>query len=82
MHVPLERNGVSALVQLRQSELEGPLHVPHETSQSTHTLLLLAYLATGVQDARQLAGGSKNGVADAQVEHSVAVGPKHVEQLA
>ena len=81
MHVPPERKGVFALVQLRQSVLDAPLQVPHDASQATQTLLLLAYLATGVHDARQLPGWLKNGVADAQVKQSAAVGPEQVAQF-
>jgi len=81
MQVPLERNGVAVLVQLRQSELVGPVHVPHDASHASQTLLALAYLPAVVQEARQLPGRSKKGVADAQFVHSLADGPVQVEQL-
>ena len=47
-----ERKGEAAFVQLKQSELEGPLQVPQVESQSTQTPLLLAHLPEGVHDAR------------------------------
>lgn len=81
-HSPLERKGVEALVQLRQFELPGPVHVPHEEWQGSHTLLALAYFPAVVHEARQLPGGSKNGVAEAQEVHSLAAGPVQMAQLA
>jgi len=80
-HMPLERKGVVMLEQLRQLEFEGPLHVPQEASHAMHTLLVFAYFPTGVHDARQLPGGSKKGVAEAQVRQSVEAVPEHVAQL-
>ena len=57
--VPSARKGVLAEVQLRQSEVPGPEHVPHAASQGWQTLLLSANLATGRHDARQAPGASK-----------------------
>ena len=78
---PLCRKGVAALVHVRQSELVGPEHVPHAASHARHTSLPLAYLPTGVHDARQLLGKSRNLCDAAQVVHSPAEGPKQVAQL-
>lgn len=75
---PSWTKGVLDDVQLTQSVLEGPLHVPHAPSHGTHTLLLLAYLATGVHEARHEPGASKNGYDEAHVVHSVDEGPEHV----
>ena len=61
--------------------LAAPLHVPQAASHATQTLLVLAYLPTGVQEARQLPGSSKKGVAVAQFTQSVSSGPEHVAQL-
>ena len=79
--VPAWRKGVAAEVHERQSELVGPSHVPHAASHASQTDEPLRNLPTGVHDARQLPGGSKKGVADAQVRHCVPVGPAHVAQL-
>jgi hypothetical protein len=81
-HSLLCRNGVDGFVQLRHSVLLGPLHVPHEPSHASHTPLPFAHFPVGVHEARQLPGGSKKGVTEAHVLHSVAAAPKHVEQLA
>ena len=43
-------------VQLRQSELAGPEHVPQAASQSWQTLLPSAYLETGRHEARHVPG--------------------------
>ena len=81
-HVPAWRKGAVVEVHDRQSELVGPSHVPHAASHAWQTDEPLRNLPTGVQDARQLPGGSKKGVADAQVRHCVPVGPAQVAQLA
>ena len=51
---PLEMNGALVLLQLMHSELAGPLQVPHVESQLLQTKLLLAYLPTGVHEARHV----------------------------
>ena len=68
-------------VQLRHSKLEGPVQVPHEASQARQTLLAFVYFPAVVHEARQLPGGSKNGVDDAHCVHSDAVGPEQRLQL-
>ena len=52
-------------VQLRQSELAGPEHVPQAASQGWQTLLPSAYLPAGVQEARHEPGALKKGDAEA-----------------
>ena len=54
MHAPDERNDLEGCVQLRHCVADGPLHVVHEASQGSHTLDVLAYLPTGVHEARQV----------------------------
>ena len=76
-HAPPYRNGAAALVHVRHSALEGPLHVPHEASQGWQTLLESAYLPLGVHVARHVPA-SKKGCVEAHVTHSVAAGPVHV----
>ena len=49
-HEPLEKKGVAPPLHERHCELDGPLHVVHEASQSTQTPLLLARLPRGVHD--------------------------------
>jgi hypothetical protein len=65
-------------VQLKQLVLEAPLHVLHDEWHAWHSLLVSAYLATGVQEARHVEGEFKNGYAAEQVEHSPAAGPVQV----
>ena len=67
-------------LQLMHSVLAGPVQVPHVMSHGAHTPLLLAYLPTGVHEARHLPL-SKNGVAAAQDVQSSPVGPEHNSQL-
>ena len=84
MHVPLWRNGVTADVQLKQSELDGPLQVPQAASQGWQMLLLSAYLPIGRHDERHVPDDApaelKKGEAGTQVLQSVANGPVHVAQ--
>lgn len=77
-HMLLCRKGVSAEAQLAQSELVGPVQVPHVAPQGWQTLLLSAYLPMGRHEARHEPGESKNGYEAAHVVHSVARGPEHV----
>jgi hypothetical protein len=72
---------VALCVQLKHSELDGPVHVPHDVSQARQTLLAFVYLPALVHEARQLPGGSKNGLDDAQFVQSDAVGPEQMLQL-
>ena len=77
-HVPLLRNGVLAEVQLTQSELLAPSHVPHAGSHGWQTLLLSEYLPTGRHDARHEPGALKKGKDAAHVAQSIASGPVQV----
>lgn len=54
MQVPLLKNGVVVLVQVRHWLFAGPLQVPQDASQGSQTLLPLEYLPSAVQDAWQL----------------------------
>jgi len=73
-------------VQLKQSELAGPEHVPQAASQGWQTLLPSAYLATGRHEARHvpgalggaLGGALKKGWEVAHATHSSLAGPEHV----
>ena len=86
MHSPLERKGALVPLHVMHSVLVGPLQVPHEASQGSHTPLLLAYLPTGVHAARQLPSRVprmlKKGVAAEHDVQSLAVGPSQSSQLA
>ena len=80
--VPDDKKGMAAFVQLRHWLAEGPEHVPQEPSHGSHTDDELAYLPTGVHEARQvLWAGSMKGVAVAQLVQSEAAGPRHSAQL-
>ena len=76
--VPPCRNGVLAEEQLTQSELVGPVHMPHVELHGWHTELPSAYLPAGMHEARHEPGASKNGKEVAHVTQSVADGPEHV----
>ena len=65
-------------MQLKQSVLEAPLHVLHDESHTWHSLLVSAYLATGVQEAKHVEGAFKNGYDVEQLVHSPAAGPVQV----
>jgi len=82
-HVPAYRNISVEPLQLRHSELEGPVHVPHDASHGWHSWELSAYLAIDTHDERQrpLEAMSENGVAAAQVVQSFSVVPEQVAQL-
>jgi hypothetical protein len=69
---------VLAEVQLTQSELVAPEHVPQAPSQGLQTLLLSAYLAMGRQEARHVPGALKKGCEEAHATHSSSDGPEHV----
>ena len=79
-HAPLERKGVAAPLQLRQSLLLGPVQLPHDVSHAAHELPL-AYLPNGVHEARQTPA-SRKGCVGAHMTQSAAAGPEHVWQLA
>lgn len=79
---PLCRKGSALPVQLRHSELEGPVHVPQLVSHAWQACELSAYLLTGVHEARQPPGGLEKGVAAAHVRQSFSVRPEQVAQLA
>lgn len=67
-----------AEVQLTQSELVAPSHVPQAKSQGWQRELLSAYLPTGRHEARHEPGASKNGYDAAHAMQSIAKGPEHV----
>ena len=85
MQAPLERNGVLVPLQVTHWELDGPEHVPHEAWHGSQTPLVLAYLPTGMQDARQLPrrvpSWLKNGVAAEHEVQSLAVVPSQSAQV-
>ena len=56
-------------MQLTQSELVAPEHVPQAPSQGLQTLLLSAYLAMGRQEARHVPGALKKGCEEAHTTH-------------
>jgi hypothetical protein len=78
-HEPPLRKGVAVAVQLRHWLADAPLHVPHAASHGSQTDDALAYLPTGVHDARHAPlSGLKKGVAVAQRTQSESAGPVHV----
>ena len=63
---PPLRNGVLAEVQLTQSALLGPEHVPHAAWHGWQMFEVSAYLAAGRQEARRgIEVGMRRGASDA-----------------
>ena len=61
MHILPCKKGVPVLGQLRHSAAPEAEHVAHEEWHGMQMPLALAYLPTGVQEALQRLGGSRNG---------------------
>ena len=80
--VPDERKGLPPVAEHeRQLLVAGPLHVVHEPSHGSQTDDALAYLPTGVHEARHEPGSLKNGWVVPHPVHSPEPGPWHVAQL-